>query len=284
MSEQPLAADYVVIGSGICGSLVAHRLAHRLAQQGASVLILEAGPRIRRDDIFKAFLDSPRKRDFQAPYPFSPWAPHPDFQPVDNDYLQQAGPDPYKAEYLRVVGGTTWHWSAMAWRMVRNDFRLQTLYGIGVDWPFDYETLDPFYQEAEEIMGVAGSADEHPESPRTRPFPLELVAEPFAIAIAGTLLRGLEHAFAARLDALNAGALQRRGQGGRMRGDARPLREQCHQLRLARQRVGPSQLDQQRVLRRRNSGRASRFGHHPYAEEPEQKYTLFCPRPLIGTS
>ncbi|MGH8439951.1 MAG: FAD-dependent oxidoreductase, partial [Pseudomonas sp.] len=58
MSEQPtLSADYVVIGSGICGSL----LARRLAQQGASVLILEAGPRIKRDDIFKAFIDTPRK-------------------------------------------------------------------------------------------------------------------------------------------------------------------------------------------------------------------------------
>lgn len=39
-----LSADYVVVGSGICGAL----LARRLALQGASVLMLEAGPRVTR--------------------------------------------------------------------------------------------------------------------------------------------------------------------------------------------------------------------------------------------
>src|SRR5207253_243233 len=115
------------------------------------------------------------------PYPFSRWAPHPDFQPVDNGYLVQAGPDPYLAEYLRVVGGTTWHWSAMAWRLVPNDLAIHHNYGVGVDWPFTYQDLDPFYQEAEEIMGVAASEAEHPESPRSKPFPLKPVAEPFAM-------------------------------------------------------------------------------------------------------
>ena len=46
MADQ-LSADIVVIGSGICGCLAAHRL----AQEGASVLILEAGPRLDRGRI-----------------------------------------------------------------------------------------------------------------------------------------------------------------------------------------------------------------------------------------
>nr|WP_256675619.1 GMC family oxidoreductase [Pseudomonas sp. R5(2019)] len=171
------SADVVVIGSGICGALTARKL----AQRGASVLMLEAGPRVSRAQILANFRNSPRRSDWMSSYPFFPWAPHPVYQPEDNGYLVQAGPYPYAAEYIRMVGGTSWHWAAHAWRYVPNDMRIHSLYGVGVDWPFDYDELEPFYQEAEEIMGVAGSAAEHPESPRSKPFPLEPVAEPYAM-------------------------------------------------------------------------------------------------------
>ncbi|HEY8230659.1 MAG TPA: GMC family oxidoreductase [Rhodanobacteraceae bacterium] len=171
----PTSADVVVIGSGICGSLAAWRL----ALQGLQVLILEAGPRIDRNRIVAAFRNSPRKSDWMAPYPFSPWAPQPDYSPKDNGYLIQAGPYRYPAEYIRVVGGTTWHWAAQAWRLVPNDVRIKTLYGIGVDWPLTYEELDPWYQDAEEILGVAGADDTG--SPRKHPFPMQPVAEPWSM-------------------------------------------------------------------------------------------------------
>lgn len=172
-----LSADFVVIGSGICGALAAYKL----ARAGASVIMLEAGPRVTRAQLLANFRNSPRRSDWMSPYPFSPWAPHPVYKPKDNGYLIQAGPYPYPAEYIRVVGGTTWHWAAHTWRYLPNDMRMQSLYGVGVDWPCTYDELDPFYQEAEEIMGVAGSAEEHPESPRSKPFPLEPVAEPWAM-------------------------------------------------------------------------------------------------------
>src|SRR5450830_1606014 len=98
MSENT-SADIVVIGSGIVGAT----LAHRLAKQGASVLMLEAGPRFDRGAIVANFRNSPRKDDFMSPYPFSPWAPHPQYKPSDNGYLVQAGPYPYPAEYIRMV-------------------------------------------------------------------------------------------------------------------------------------------------------------------------------------
>jgi choline dehydrogenase-like flavoprotein len=170
-----LNADFVVIGSGIIGSLTAMKL----AQAGASVLILEAGPRYTRDHIVANFRNSPRRSDWMSPYPFSPWAPHPVYKPEDNGYLIQAGPYPYPAEYIRMVGGTTWHWAAHAWRNIPNDHRIHTLYGVGVDWPVSYDELEPFYQDAEEIMGVSGAADTG--SPRKKPFPMEPVAEPYAM-------------------------------------------------------------------------------------------------------
>ncbi|WP_159980583.1 MULTISPECIES: GMC family oxidoreductase [unclassified Novosphingobium] len=173
MADQ--AADFIVIGSGIMGSLVARRL----AESGASVLILEAGPRVTRGELVARFRNSPRRSDWMSPYPPSPWAPHPVYKPQDNGYLVQAGPYPYPAEYIRQVGGTTWHWAAHAWRNVPNDFRIKSLYDVGIDWPFSYDELEPFYQQAEELMGVSGAPNTG--SPRAKPFPMEPVAEPFAM-------------------------------------------------------------------------------------------------------
>jgi choline dehydrogenase-like flavoprotein len=178
----PTSADVVVIGSGICGSLAARKL----AQRGAQVLILEAGPRIDRAHVVAAFRNSPRKGDWMAPYPFSKWAPQPEYTPKSNGYLVQAGPYPYPAEYIRIVGGTTWHWSALAWRLVPNDLRIKSLYGVGVDWPLTYDELDRWYQEAEELLGVAGLPNTG--SPRKHPFPLPPVAVPWAMQRIGKRL------------------------------------------------------------------------------------------------
>ncbi len=169
------SADFVLVGSGIIGSLAARRL----AQAGASVVILEAGPRVTRGELVARFRNSPRRSDWMSPYPPAPWAPHPVYLPKDNGYLVQAGPYPYAAEYIRQVGGTSWHWAAHAWRNVPNDFRIRSLYDIGVDWPLAYDDLEPYYQEAEEIMGVSGAPNTG--SPRSKPFPMEPVVEPYAM-------------------------------------------------------------------------------------------------------
>lgn len=164
---ETLEADVVVVGSGVAGSLVAHRL----AQAGKSVLILEAGPRLPRWQILENFRNQADKTDNQRPYPASPMAPHPEFSP-DNGYLIQKGEHPYAVQYLRVVGGTTWHWAASTWRFLPNDFKLKTLYGVGLDWPIEYDALEPWYQQAEEELGVWGPDDEDLGSPRSKPYPM----------------------------------------------------------------------------------------------------------------
>jgi choline dehydrogenase-like flavoprotein len=170
-----LSADFVVIGSGVIGANVARKL----CLAGASVLILEAGPRVTRDELVARFRNSTRRSDWMSPFPSTPSAPHPIYQPKDNGYLVQAGPYPYPAEYVRQVGGTTWHWAAQAWRNVPSDLRIRSLYGVGVDWPISYDELDPYYQQAEEIMGVSGAPNTG--SPRSKPFPMQPVAEPWAM-------------------------------------------------------------------------------------------------------
>ncbi len=159
------SATVVIIGSGIAGS----QIAQKLQKAGIDTLMLEAGSRIERWKIVENYRNSPFKTDFQSPYPPTRHAPHPQYSPEDNGYFIQYGPEPYKAGYLRVAGGTTWHWSAQAWRLLPNDMRLKTLYGVGRDWPISYDDLEPYYYESEVEMGVGGPEDTG--SPRSKPYP-----------------------------------------------------------------------------------------------------------------
>lgn len=168
MSKE-FSADVVVIGAGICGAL----LARKLALAGHSVLMLESGPRVGRGELVERYRHSAFKSDFMAPYPFSEKAPHPTFTPEPNHYIEQAGPHPFAAQYIRMLGGTSWHWAAQMWRNLPNDFRTKSRYGVGKDWPIGYDELEPYYHEAEAIAGVGGSPDNG--SPRSKPFPMETV-------------------------------------------------------------------------------------------------------------
>ncbi|MDB5776430.1 MAG: choline dehydrogenase [Herbaspirillum sp.] len=160
-------ADVVVVGSGVAGALVAHQL----ALAGKSVILLEAGPRMPRWQIVERFRNQVDKMDFMAPYPSSAWAPHPEYGPPNN-YLVLKGEHKFNSQYIRAVGGTTWHWAASAWRFLPNDFKMQSLYGVGRDWPLQYDDLEAYYHRAEEELGVWGPSDEELGSPRSRPYPM----------------------------------------------------------------------------------------------------------------
>src|SRR5262249_33749050 len=83
--------------------------------------------------------------------------------------------DAFKAGYNRMVGGSTWSWRGNTPRYLKNDFKLRTRYGVGRDWPIDYEDLEPWYCEAEWELGVSGNHDEVDGlfgTPRSRAFPM----------------------------------------------------------------------------------------------------------------
>ncbi|WP_434776941.1 GMC family oxidoreductase [Neisseria sp. Ec49-e6-T10] len=164
-------ADVIVIGSGALGS----NAAYELVKQGKSVIILEAGERIPRWKIVDNFRNSSRKGNYNDPYPNEPWAR----TSYEEGYIENTGSFNFKPGMLKLVGGTTWHWAAACWRYLPNDMKLNTLYGVGRDWPLEYEELEPYYVRAEKALGVAGNNQDDQSGqggkafpPRSEPYPM----------------------------------------------------------------------------------------------------------------
>jgi len=166
--------DVVIVGAGIAGAI----LAKELIEAGKSVLILEAGA----DDgdtwqTYRSYLDQyylSIAKTPNSPYPNLPTLPSPsvlDIAPVRgttpdaNGYFVQKGPLPFGSNYQRTYGGTTLHWLGTSLRMLPADFEMQTRFGRGVDWPFDYKALRPYYEKAEWEIGVSADVkDQTPEA------------------------------------------------------------------------------------------------------------------------
>ncbi len=163
---EPLRADVIIVGAGVAGMLTAWKL----AQAGARVIVLEAGPWIDRIDALAQYRSSVTKTP-GSPYPSTSYAPRPSVIALE-DYYVQDGPELFKSNYERVVGGTTWHWLGTTLRHLPADFEMQSRYGVAVDWPISYDDLQPWYGQAEQALGVAGDSEQSLGSPRTDHFPM----------------------------------------------------------------------------------------------------------------
>lgn len=164
MAGSTFDADVIVIGSGVTGALTAYEL----AKAGKSVIILEAGDRVERWKAVEKYRSLPDKSIANnSPYPNLDWAPN----PIGGKYLEQKGPVRYGTTYVRMVGGTTWHWDSATWRLLPNDFKLKSVYGQGRDWPIGYDDLEPYYLRAEREMAVNGHDVEDQSGQGGKPFP-----------------------------------------------------------------------------------------------------------------
>ena len=172
------SADLVVVGTGVVGCLIAEQA----LDAGLSVLMLEAGPRVERWRVVENFRNLPPslRTHWNAPYPPKPWAPHLETRTAheQEEYLQLEGPNAraYMQGYVRYAGGATWHWAGICWRITPEDMRLKSLYGVGRDWAFGYDVLEPYYTRAEYALGVSGPSDPAlqwpPTAKRSKPYPM----------------------------------------------------------------------------------------------------------------
>jgi choline dehydrogenase-like flavoprotein len=167
-SQKNYEVDVAIVGSGLAGALISYQL----AKKGIQVLCLEAGPEVSRFDIVNRF-KTQTDRDFQKPFPASLIAPQPTGK-TNDPYIESIGKHEYNGAYLRVAGGTTWHWAGHTWRFLREDFNEFSYFGVGRDMPFTYDDIEDFYHQAEVMLGVSGVSDPlnyyHVE--RRKPYPL----------------------------------------------------------------------------------------------------------------
>jgi choline dehydrogenase-like flavoprotein len=133
------------------------------------VTVVEAGPQVDRGVALNR-LERAAVRVPEAPYEIAPYAESP--ATIKDTYIQQDGPDPFRSTYLRLVGGTTWHWLGTALRLLPSDLELRSRYGVGEDWPLRYSDLAPWYDAAESELGVSGPDDDFLGPPRQKPYPM----------------------------------------------------------------------------------------------------------------
>ncbi|RDZ55237.1 GMC family oxidoreductase [Haloferax sp. Atlit-4N] len=159
MDRTPVAdADVCIVGAGPAGGLVAHRL----AESGATVVVLEAGPRFDGDR--REQLEQHIRPGLDGPWEMG--GPRDAFSSTGESFY------PLNAARVKGVGGSTLHWQGMVMRLHERDFELDTRHGVGVDWPVGYDDLRPYYAAAEREFGVAGAADNPYAPPRDEPYPL----------------------------------------------------------------------------------------------------------------
>lgn len=161
--------DAVIIGAGPIGLNIAKVLSDR----GKRVLLLEAGRASGLSyDGWLSYVDTFRSaliKEPNAPYPPNANAPSTYAQdvynmqkhvPIISGYQVEMGPFPFASTYLRSLGGTSLHWLGTCPRMVPNDFRMKSTYGVGVDWPLTYDELQPYYCRAEWALGVSANKED----------------------------------------------------------------------------------------------------------------------------
>ena len=151
-----IEADICIIGGGITAAMVALRLAE---DTSASIAVVEAGG--RTDPLEERFEARQRYMDYgDTPYP--------------GDHIPDQTARGIMSRSM-VLGGQAMHWGGTTPRFTPEDFRVRSLYGVGTDWPIDYDELEPFYQEAEERIGVSGEQGPGELDPRSSPYPMPAI-------------------------------------------------------------------------------------------------------------
>jgi len=155
--------DAIIIGSGFGGGGVAHQL----IGAGWRVLLLERGAPVERGDHNwepDGSLDLTPFYSKETPYSVA--------EQIDKtasrlDRLLTRRTSATTVASCYCVGGPSVFYGAVSLRLREKDFEPDPVHGdSGADWPFGYETLEPYYCGAEALLDIAGEADADPTEPR----------------------------------------------------------------------------------------------------------------------
>lgn len=133
----------VVIGSGAGGGT----LANELCQKGVKVVLLEAG-----------------QRESAASFQNNEWGSFGqlawlDKRTTSGSWRVSRDFSGLPAWICKTVGGSTAHWAGASLRIQDHEFRARSHYGALeganlLDWPLTLKELEPYYDKAEDKMGV----------------------------------------------------------------------------------------------------------------------------------
>lgn len=149
--------DAVIVGAGAAGSL----FAARLARAGRKVVVLEAGPAWALSDLTSSQIWARRLK----------WGGPP---------VVHAAGQPSFSHNLNAgwgLGGAALHHYGTWPRLPEVAHRMRSRFGKGADWPFDADTLAPWYDKVQADVGVSGDAEAEPWRPPGAPYPLAPLPE-----------------------------------------------------------------------------------------------------------
>ncbi len=131
--------DFIFVGTSFASSFFLKK-ALEILGPSSKILVLERGRRYPHSDRLRSKIDN---------------------SPLGNTGAAET----YKSSSDKIwvfdpsFGGSSNCWTGCTPRFMPSDFKLYSRYGVGNDFPISYEDLLPFYEEAEEIMQIAGPAE-----------------------------------------------------------------------------------------------------------------------------
>ena len=159
--------DAIVVGSGATGGWTAKVM----TEAGMDVLMLEAGRAFDPEKDFREHTlphdmelrgrPDPRnellQRRQRQSYCYACTEVNADFfiDDVDNPYTEAPGTH-FNWIQGNVVGGRSIMWARQSYRMSDYDFKAASMDGYGMDWPFSYADISPYYDRIERYIGVNG--------------------------------------------------------------------------------------------------------------------------------
>ncbi|UFU06225.1 GMC oxidoreductase [Ruania halotolerans] len=151
--------DVVIVGSGAGGGTAAREF----ATAGWRVLLVERGGLPGSAELIGDHARSPRASaglySFGGP---SSTTSEQRTVPTRDGTEQVRANDPRWGNNAMTLGGGTRLYGAQAWRFTAEDFAMASTYGVPDgsalrDWPIGTEDLDPYYDEIEATLGLAGA-------------------------------------------------------------------------------------------------------------------------------